>query len=164
MIYTRYYDSPVGILRLTANAERWLELEFLDEVPASETTSAETVEPLERAAVWLDAYFAGKNPSIPDDLLLPIGSAFREMVWQELLAIPYGETTTYGQIAKQIAARRGLTQMSSRAVGSAIGKNPLAIIIPCHRVIGVNGSLTGFGGGLWRKATLLNLEGVKTKK
>lgn len=162
MNYTTYYDSPVGILRLVANEDKLLEIAFMDEVPDNENASALAVEPLERAAVWLDAYFAGKNPAIPDDLLRPIGSPFREMVWRELLAIPYGETTTYGQIAKQIAVQRGLTQMSSRAVGSAIGKNPLAIIIPCHRVIGANGSLTGFGGGLWRKKILLNLEGVKT--
>ena len=106
---------------------------------------------------WLDMYFAGQ---IPDFLprLSPQGTAFRQSVWDMLLAIPYGQTTSYGELAKEIASRRQTEKMSAQAVGGAVGHNPIAIIIPCHRVIGKDGSLTGYGGGLWRKEWLLQLE------
>jgi len=106
---------------------------------------------------WLDMYFAGQ---IPDFLLRlsPQGTAFRQSVWNMLLAIPYGQTTSYGEIAAEIGRRRQTEKMSAQAVGGAVGHNPIAIIIPCHRVIGKDGSLTGYGGGLWRKEWLLQLE------
>lgn len=106
---------------------------------------------------WLDMYFAGQ---IPDFLprLSPQGTAFRQSVWNMLLAIPYGQTTSYGEIAAEIGRRRQTEKMSAQAVGGAVGHNPIAIIIPCHRVIGKDGSLTGYGGGLWRKEWLLQLE------
>ena len=106
---------------------------------------------------WLDMYFAGQ---VPDFLprLSPQGTAFRQSVWNMLLAIPYGQTTSYGEIAAEIGRRRQTEKMSAQAVGGAVGHNPIAIIIPCHRVIGKDGSLTGYGGGLWRKEWLLQLE------
>ena len=95
---------------------------------------------------WLDLYFSGREPSFTP-ALNPMGSAFRRAVWEILLKIPYGKTTTYGQIAREIAAARGLAKMSAQAVGGAVGHNEISIIIPCHRVIGTHGSLTGYAGG-----------------
>jgi methylated-DNA-[protein]-cysteine S-methyltransferase len=109
---------------------------------------------------WLDRYFAGKKPSISELQLAPIGSEFRQEVWNILREIPYGEVTTYGGIAKKIAVKMNLKSMSSQAVGGAVGHNPISIIIPCHRVIGTNGSLTGYAAGIAVKAKLLELEGV----
>lgn len=108
---------------------------------------------------WLDLYFSGREPGFTP-ALNPVGSAFRRAVWEILLKIPYGRTTTYGQIAREIAAARGLAKMSAQAVGGAVGHNEISIIIPCHRVIGAHGSLTGYAGGIDRKIKLLQLEGV----
>lgn len=108
---------------------------------------------------WLDLYFSGREPGFTP-ALNPVGSAFRRAVWEILLKIPYGRTTTYGQIAREIAAARGLAKMSAQAVGGAVGHNEISIIIPCHRVIGAHGSLTGYAGGIDRKIKLLKLEGV----
>ena len=107
---------------------------------------------------WLDAYFAGERPRVDSVPLAPIGTDFRQAVWRILLEIPYGETTTYGEIAEQIHAERG--KASPLAVGGAVGHNPISIIIPCHRVVGSNGSLTGYAGGLAKKKWLLEHEGV----
>ncbi len=108
---------------------------------------------------WLDLYFSGREPGFTP-ALNPVGSAFRCAVWEILLKIPYGKTTTYGQIAREIAAARGLAKMSAQAVGGAVGHNEISIIIPCHRVIGAHGNLTGYAGGIDRKIKLLKLEGV----
>lgn len=108
---------------------------------------------------WLDLYFSGREPGFTP-ALNPVGSAFRRAVWEILLKIPYGQTTTYGQIAREIAAARGLAKMSAQAVGGAVGHNEISIIIPCHRVIGAHGNLTGYAGGIDRKIKLLQLEGV----
>ena len=108
---------------------------------------------------WLDLYFSGREPGFTP-ALNPVGSAFRRAVWEILLKIPYGKTTTYGQIAREIAAARGLAKISAQAVGGAVGHNEISIIIPCHRVIGAHGSLTGYAGGIDRKIKLLQLEGV----
>lgn len=108
---------------------------------------------------WLDLYFSGREPGFTP-ALNPVGSAFRRAVWEILLKIPYGKTTTYGQIAREIAAARGLAKMSAQAVGGAVGHNEISIIIPCHRVIGAHGNLTGYAGGIDRKIKLLKLEGV----
>ena len=108
---------------------------------------------------WLDLYFSGREPGFTP-ALNPVGSAFRRAVWEILLKIPYGKTTTYGQIAREIAATRGLAKMSAQAVGGAVGHNEISIIIPCHRVIGTHGNLTGYAGGIDRKIKLLQLEGV----
>ena len=108
---------------------------------------------------WLDLYFSGREPGFTP-ALNPAGSAFRRAVWEILLKIPYGKTTTYGQVAREIAAARGLAKMSAQAVGGAVGHNEISIIIPCHRVIGAHGNLTGYAGGIDRKIKLLKLEGI----
>jgi methylated-DNA-[protein]-cysteine S-methyltransferase len=108
---------------------------------------------------WLDSYFAKENPPITF-ALDPQGSAFRQEVWRILRAIPYGATTSYGAIARQIADQQGKRMISAQAVGGAVGHNPISIVIPCHRVLGANGSLTGYAGGLDKKTALLELEGV----
>jgi len=109
---------------------------------------------------WLDRYFAGGRPSPGELPLAPAGSAFRQAVWKLLLAIPYGEVTTYGAIARAIATQQGRRTMSGQAVGGAVGHNPISIIIPCHRVAGSGGSLTGYAGGLDKKIWLLTHEGA----
>ena len=108
---------------------------------------------------WLDLYFSGREPGFTP-ALNPVGSAFRRAVWEILLKIPYGQTTTYGQIAREIAAARGLAKMSAQAVGGAVGPNEISIIIPCHRVVGTHGSLTGYAGGIDRKIKLQQPGGV----
>ena len=107
---------------------------------------------------WLESYFAGENPD-PNDILLDVcGTDFQNAVWQLLTDIPYGRTMTYGEIARKIAEQFGKSNMAAQAVGNAIGRNPIQIIIPCHRVIGSSGNLTGYIGGLDRKRYLLGLE------
>ena len=106
---------------------------------------------------WLDIYFTGREPGFLPPLH-PIGSAFRQSVWELLLRIPYGQTTTYGEIARQLAAKRGLARISAQAVGGAVGHNEISILIPCHRVVGMSGSLTGYASGISKKAKLLELE------
>ena len=106
---------------------------------------------------WLDMYFSGKEPDFMPPLHM-IGTAFEREVWDILRAIPYGQTTTYGAIAAQLAKRRGLAHMSAQAVGGAVGRNPISVIVPCHRVLGADGSLTGYAGGIERKRRLLALE------
>ena len=113
------------------------------------------------ACRWLDIYFSGKEPLFTPPLTLR-ASPFRQAVWEIILTIPYGKTMTYGEIAKRIAMQKGILQMSAQAVGNAVGHNPISLIIPCHRVVGSDGSLTGYAGGIDRKVKLLKLEG-KTK-
>jgi methylated-DNA-[protein]-cysteine S-methyltransferase len=109
---------------------------------------------------WLDRYFDGQNPSSTEIPLAPIGNDFRKCVWDLLTKIPYGKYTTYGDIAKKTAEKMNKVSMSSQAIGGAVGHNPISIIVPCHRVVGANGSLTGYGGGIEKKIKLLELEGV----
>lgn len=109
---------------------------------------------------WLDAYFAGDKPKISDLPLAPQGTSFQKAVWKILCKIPYGKTETYGNIAKKIAKASGKAKMAAQAVGGAVGYNPIAIVIPCHRVVGANGNLTGYGGGIDYKIKLLKHEGV----
>ena len=112
---------------------------------------------------WLDAYFSGQEPDFTPPLH-PIGSPFRQEVWELLLQIPYGQTTTYGALAKQLAEKQGRPRMSAQAVGGAVGHNRIAIIIPCHRVVGTNGSLTGYAGGIDKKEKLLRMEHVNMEQ
>jgi methylated-DNA-[protein]-cysteine S-methyltransferase len=112
------------------------------------------------ATQWLDRYFAGERPTISELLLAPKGSQFRQNVWKILREIPYGEVTTYGEIAKQMAETMNKEKMASQAVGGAVGHNPISIIVPCHRVVGSSGSLTGYAGGIGTKVRLLKHEGV----
>lgn len=129
----------------------------------TETAAAKTLPVFDETVRWLDIYFGGHRPDFTPLLNLE-GTAFRKEVWQLLLQIPYGQTTTYGELAAQLAAHRGLKQMSAQAVGGAVGHNPISIIVPCHRVVGTGGSLTGYAGGLAKKLALLKLEGIDTAK
>lgn len=115
----------------------------------------------DEARRWLDAYFAGHEPSWRPKYRIAWLTDFRCDVMEEMLKIPFGETTTYGAIAKALAAKRGVARMSAQAVGGAVGWNPICIVIPCHRVLGANGALTGYGGGMSNKIALLELEGCK---
>ena len=129
---------------------------FADNLPA-EHIQKETFILLE-AKRWLDIYFTGKEPDFLPPLH-PIGSVFRQSVWEILLQIPYGKTTTYGEIARQLAEKQKIPRMSAQAVGGAVGHNAISIMIPCHRVVGTNGSLTGYAAGIDKKRKLLELEG-----
>lgn len=155
MIYFTNYGSPLGNILLAADDKGLTTLDFSEKKDA--------VSPnhpiLREAAHWLDIYFSGKNPGFTPPLHL-FGTPFRMEVWRLLLDIPFGKTTTYGALAKEIARRRGVRRMSAQAIGGAVGHNPVALIVPCHRVIGADGSLTGYAGGLDKKAGLLSLEGI----
>ena len=124
-------------------------------LPGEATEKAPAV--FEQAREWLDVYFSGREPEFTPKISMK-GTDFRIMVWEILLSIPYGKTMTYGEIADRTASRMGVRKMSAQAVGGAVGHNAISIIIPCHRVLGSNGSLTGYAGGLERKAALLSLE------
>ena len=168
MLNTFYYNSPIGRLFLGekkgALAGLWLEGQkyFLGSLKEEECVKLET-EGLKKTSAWLDRYFNGEKPQIGERTLGLVGSEFQKSVWKLLCEIPYGQVTTYGEIAKKIAARQGLLSMSAQAVGGAVGHNPISIIIPCHRVIGVNGSLTGYAGGIEKKRWLLQWEGAEIK-
>ena len=157
---TEIYASPLGAILLAADDEGLTVLDFLKETPNSETGGENSA--LRAARRWLDVYFSGREPGFTPPLHL-CGTPFRMEVWRLLLDIPYGETTTYGALAKTLSTRRGGSPMSAQAVGGAVGHNPVALIVPCHRVIGADGSLTGYASGLDKKAHLLALEGIITK-
>lgn len=155
------YHAPVGRLLLTADEAGLTGLCFEEEkrFPPMQTAdhSATARSLLDMAQQWLDVYFSGAAPTFSVPLHLT-GTPFQREVWDILLTIPYGQTTTYGAIAQQLATRRGLPRMSAQAVGGAVGRNPVAIIVPCHRVIGADGHLTGYAGGMDKKLQLLRLE------
>ena len=155
-----FYRAPWGKLLLIAEDDRLVGLRVRED-PGHRDRSENTAKGIESAKEWLDLYFSGEKPSPKGLKLLLRGSDFQQEVWRELLQIPYGETMTYGEIAKVIAKRRGLQRMSAQAVGGAVGRNPIGIIVPCHRVVGSNGSLVGYAGGLEIKRRLLCHEGVK---
>ena len=161
MIFTQHYASPLGGILLAADGigltGLWFDGQkyFARDLPAERTEQETSV--LAEAKRWLDIYFSGREPDFLPPLH-PIGSAFRQSVWEILLQIPYGETMTYGAIARRLAEKQGLSQMSAQAVGGAVGHNEISIIIPCHRVVGTNGSLTGYAGGIGKKVKLLELE------
>ena len=161
MIYTSKYTSPLGGILLAADEVGlrglWFDGQkyFARDLP-DERTERETPV-LSEAKRWLDLYFGGQEPDFLPPLH-PVGTPFRQAVWEILLRIPYGKTVTYGEISKQLAEKRGLERMSAQAVGGAVGHNEISIIIPCHRVVGSNGSLTGYAGGINRKIKLLELE------
>ena len=161
MTFTQQDDSPLGGMLLAADeiglTGLWFggQKYFARGLPAERTERSTPV--LTEAKRWLDLYFSGREPDfIPP--LHPAGSAFRRAVWQILLQVPYGQTITYGEIARQLAEKRGLARMSAQAVGGAVGHNEVSVIIPCHRVVGTNGSLTGYAGGIGKKVRLLELE------
>lgn len=144
------YQSPLGSITLVSDGESLTELEFGE---SKETSNNQDLPIFKETRRWLDFYFSGKKPDFMPSLK-PQGTPFQQKVWQELLTIPYGQTTTYGAIAKRLCCR------SAQAIGQAIHHNPIAIIIPCHRVIGADGSLTGYASGLAVKRKLLQMEGI----
>ena len=165
MTYITHYMSPLGRLLLAENSGAltglWLEgQKYFPENSKDHMEHREDSPVFTQAADWLSRYFAGKQPDIAELRLAPKGSEFQRAVWRILCEIPYGTTTTYGAIAQKIAAERGISSMSAQAVGSAVGHNPISIIIPCHRVVGASGSLTGYAGGIQRKIQLLTHEGI----
>ena len=161
MVFIQHYNSPLGGMLLAAdeigirglwfNGQKY----FARNLPAERTE--QNTPALSVAKRWLDIYFAGVNPDFLPPLH-PVGSSFRREVWNILLQIPYGQTTTYGEIARQLADKYGLPRMSAQAVGGAVGHNEISVIIPCHRVVGTSGSLTGYAGGIDKKVKLLELE------
>ena len=164
MIYRTYYLSPLGKMLLAADnlglAGAWLEgQKYFGEFPEHMNFVFEEKENciLKNALRWLDIYFSGQKPDFLPKLHL-IGTDFQKEVWNILLEIPYGQTVTYGEIARKIADKRGLKTMSAQAVGGAVGHNRVSVIVPCHRVIGSDGSLTGYAGGIERKIRLLDIE------
>ncbi len=165
MFYTTTYASPIGGLTLASDGANlvglWLEGQkyFGQSLPGG-VEERDDLPLFDAVTGWLDRYFAGDRPQIAGLPLRPNGSAFRQSVWKLLCEIPYGEVTTYGEIAKRIAAQLGRETMSGQAVGGAVGHNPISIIIPCHRVVGANGSLTGYAGGIEKKIQLLEWEGA----
>lgn len=166
LFYSTTYLSPVGMLTLACDGEEnlaglWMEGQkyFGDTIP-EKMVERDALPVFQAAKHWLDRYFSGEKPAVSELPLRPIGGEFRQAVWNILCEIPYGKVITYGEIAKKIAAMQGKKTMSSQAVGGAVGHNPISIIIPCHRVVGANGSLTGYSGGVSKKIKLLELEGV----
>ncbi len=174
MMYATTYDSPIGKLFLAAGKEAlvglWIQGQkyFPEKLFSSQVQGVDfdgkNSEVLTRTRRWLDAYFAGDRPQ-PGQLKLAPGnfsqvSDFRQQVWKLLLEIPYGEVVTYGELARRLAEQQGLPSMSAQAVGGAVGHNPISVIIPCHRVVGADGNLTGYAGGIDRKRWLLHLEGA----
>ncbi len=169
MLYTTHYASPIGSLLLAekdgALSGLWIEGQkyFLGSVKEEMTENADSAI-LKQTKMWLERYFRGERPSVGELALAPQGSEFRKAVWKILCEIPYGEVTTYKEIAKKMAVNLGRDTMSAQAVGGAVAHNPISIIIPCHRVIGTDGSLTGYAGGIDRKIKLLTLEGVDVER
>lgn len=161
MTYTQHYDSPLGGILLAADdvglTGLWFDGQKYFARGLSNERIAQETSVLAETKRWLDIYFTGKAPDFTPPLH-PIGSAFQRSVWEILLQIPYGQTTTYGEIARQLAKKQGLDRMSAQAVGGAVGHNEISIIIPCHRVVGADGDLTGYAGGIGKKEKLLELE------
>lgn len=160
-------NSALGDITITASDKGLTGLWMEGQEPkcrASQIIRKDGHPVIKAAKEWLQSYFAKENPSIADLRLLPEGSEFGQNVWSILCKIPYGEVVTYGDIAREIAGQRGLARMSAQAVGGAVGSNPISIIIPCHRVVGTNNSLTGYGGGIPKKIWLLTHEGIDMSK
>ncbi|MCM1404516.1 MAG: methylated-DNA--[protein]-cysteine S-methyltransferase [Prevotella sp.] len=161
-LHTDHYQSPLGGITLASNGQQltglWFDGQnFAGNLPTQNQTKDLPI--FTQTRKWLDLYFAGQAPNFTPPLSMDGIAPFRKRVWEIMLTIPFGQTTTYGRIAQQIAQETG-KQVSAQAVGGAVGHNPIALIIPCHRVIGANGSLTGYAGGIDKKQQLLALEGI----
>lgn len=161
-LYMDTYESPLGKITMTSDGELlkglWIEGQHYYADSLNQSPMRKELPVFEQTKNWLENYFAGRKPlTLPP--LAPEGSAFRRRVWELLLEIPYGQTRTYSDIAEQLAKERGLVKMAAQAVGGAVGHNPISILIPCHRVVGKDGSLVGYGGGLEKKVVLLGIEG-----
>ena len=162
MQYTAHYASPFGPITLASDGTSlvglWFDGQKYFAATLEDAHRQKSLPVFEEARRWLDLYFSGKEPGFLPPLA-PKATPFRKKVWDILLSIPYGQTMTYGEIAKAIA-REQSSRMSAQAVGGAVGHNPISIIVPCHRVVGTNGSLTGYADGIDKKVQLLTLEGV----
>nr|WP_296482533.1 methylated-DNA--[protein]-cysteine S-methyltransferase [uncultured Acetatifactor sp.] len=163
MEYIQYYESPMGRILMSCDGKALNGLWFVDQKYYAAALSEEHQEKntvvFDRAREWLGIYFQGREPDFTPPLSMKT-TPFRKRVWEILLTIPYGHTMTYGEIAGRIALEKGFSHMSAQAVGGAVGHNAVSLIIPCHRVVGTDGSLTGYAGGIDRKAKLLTLEKV----
>lgn len=164
MDYLYHYESPLGDITLASDGEALIGLWFDGQKHYADTLS----EPFEEARLpvfektekWLDIYFSGKAPDFIPELSMRT-TPFRKSVWEIMLTIPYGRTMAYGEIARRVAAQKRIPCMSAQAVGGAVGHNAISLIIPCHRVVGANGDLTGYAGGVGRKMKLLEMEGIQ---
>ena len=169
IIYITYYDSILGKLTIASGGENiialWIEGQkyFADTIKNENIIKKDDISIFIKTKEWLDRYFRGERPDIKELKLSPKGSEFRQNVWKILCRIPYGQTITYGKIAKEIAKLMNKNSMSAQAIGNAVGHNPISIIIPCHRVVGTNGGLTGYAGGIDKKRELLELENADVK-
>lgn len=163
MTYVTTYPSPLGELVLASDGAALTGLWFQGQKYFGSTltkpVSRQEVPPFDEVRRWLDDYFAGREPGFTPALRCD-GTPFQIAVWTALRDIPYGTTVTYGQLVGQVAEKLGRAHMAAQAVGGAVGHNPISLIIPCHRVVGADGSLTGYAGGLERKRHLLLLEGA----
>lgn len=171
MKYIKKYKSPLGELLLISNDMALLGIWFENGkayhgLLGKELTEGDFQEKnnniLDMTSGWLDIYFSGKNPNFTIPIELH-GTSFQNRVWEILLNIPYGTSVSYGEIANIIAKEKGISKMSAQAVGQAVGSNKISILVPCHRVLGVNGEITGYGGGVKRKKALLELENISFK-
>ena len=167
MEYISYYQSPLGRILMAADDEGltglWFEGQRYYALRLDNEHEERITPTLTAAASWLDVYFSGREPEFSVPLHIK-GSAFHKEVSAIMQAIPYGTTMTYGEIAAAAASRMGMPRMSARAAGGAVGHNAISIIVPCHRVVGSDGSLTGYAGGIWRKVRLLQTEGMDTSR
>ena len=161
MQYISHYSSPLGDILLAADSVGltglWFEGQKYFALNLDKEHEEKEIPLFVQTKRWLDIYFSGKEP----DFSVPLhvtGTAYQNQVWELLLAMPYGQTTTYGELARRIAGKRGEKHMSAQAVGGAVGHNNISVIVPCHRVVGTNGSLTGYAGGIDKKIKLLELE------
>lgn len=166
MLYIHHYQSPLGGMTMSSNGQDltglWFDCQKQNNCTLKkeqEYTVNTTDYVIKETEKWLDTYFNGIAPNFMPPILLD-GTEFQETVWDILISIPYGEIITYGEIADKIAKDRGLERMSAQAVGGAVSHNPVALIIPCHRVVGKNNNLTGYAGGIDKKIELLEIEGV----
>jgi len=163
MDYLWHYDSPLGGMTMASDGQAlvglWFDRQRYFGAGPDPLVEPDRLPVFKDTCRWLDVYFAGGVPDFVPSLVLH-GTPFREAVWDVLLTIPYGKTMTYGEIAAHIAGQRGRQRLSAQAVGGAVGHNPVAIIVPCHRVIGADGSMTGYAAGLDKKRFLLQLEQI----
>lgn len=163
MTYYDQIESPVGLLTVvsdgTSVTRLWIEGQKYSETEMREISKNPDLAVFKQVKEWMDCYFSGKDPGFLPPMA-PAGGEFRQSVWNILREIPYGHLITYGDIARQIAEQRRTGRMSAQAVGGAVGHNPISILIPCHRVVGTHGNLTGYSGGLPIKVKLLELEHV----
>ncbi|MDR1446118.1 MAG: methylated-DNA--[protein]-cysteine S-methyltransferase [Treponema sp.] len=167
MEYIQKIRSPVGVLTVSSDGENicglWIEGQKYFAKTLEKDVLEQNLPIFEKIRKWLDIYFSGEEPDFMPHLM-PKGSPFQKSVWINLSKIPYGKTTSYGELAKQFESDNKGRSGSARAIGGAVGHNPISILIPCHRVIGKNGNLTGYAGGIAVKIKLLELEGITITK